>query len=50
MIMAANVIKRADPLAKTIFIGPCLAKKNEFKLDKTNNAIDLSISFEELNA
>ncbi|MDR0696275.1 MAG: monomeric [FeFe] hydrogenase [Christensenellaceae bacterium] len=50
MVEAALVIKRKDPTCKIIFIGPCSAKKLEFKLEKTKGAIDCVLSFEELQA
>lgn len=50
MVEAAKVIKRNDPNAKVIFIGPCSAKKMEFKLEKTGGAIDCVLSFEEMLA
>ena len=33
MAMIAKYIKETTPNAKTIFIGPCTAKKMEVKLD-----------------
>ena len=39
-----------DPTAKTIFIGPCIAKKAERKLDRVKDIIDVVITFEELLA
>lgn len=50
MIEAARLIKKADPTAKVIFIGPCSSKKTEFRLEKTGGAIDSVMSFEELQA
>lgn len=50
MVEAAKVIKRNDPTAKVVFIGPCSAKKMEFKLEKTGGAIDCVLSFEEMIA
>ena len=50
MVEAANMIKRTDPTAKVVFIGPCTSKKMEFRMPKTNGAIDCVISFEELQA
>ncbi|MEG1554070.1 MAG: 4Fe-4S dicluster domain-containing protein [Rikenellaceae bacterium] len=50
MIEVAQLIKRGDPTAKVIFIGPCASKKKEFRLAKTGGAIDCVISFEELQA
>ena len=50
MIMAARYIKRKDPSAKVIFIGPCVAKKMEVRLGKTMRAVDIALTFEELYA
>ena len=40
MVETAMLIKRTDPAGKVIFIGPCASKKLEFKLPKTQGAID----------
>ena len=48
--MAARLIKRSDPTAKVVFIGPCAAKKSEYTLPKTGGMIDSVMSFEELQA
>ncbi|MEG1609245.1 MAG: [Fe-Fe] hydrogenase large subunit C-terminal domain-containing protein [Clostridia bacterium] len=50
MVETAMLLKRKDANIKTIFIGPCTSKKLEYKLDKTQGAIDSVISFEELQA
>lgn len=50
MIETALLIRHSDPTAKIVFIGPCASKKAEFKLAKTNGAIDSVMSFEELQA
>lgn len=50
MVVTAKMIKASDPTAKVIFIGPCSAKKLEYKLPKTGGAIDCVMSFEELQA
>lgn len=50
MVEAAMLIKRTDPMGKVIFIGPCASKKLEYKLPKTQGAIDSVLSFEELQA
>ncbi len=50
MCQAALLIKKSDPTAKVVFIGPCSAKKVEYKLEKTMGAIDSVLSFEELQA
>lgn len=50
MVEAAKLIKRNDPTAKVVFIGPCTSKKMEYRLPKTGGAIDSVLSFEELQA
>lgn len=50
MIETARLIKKSDPAAKVIFIGPCTSKKLEYRLEKTGGAIDGVLSFEELQA
>ena len=50
MITTARLIKRSDPGAKVVFIGPCAAKKFEYTLEKTHGMIDSVMSFEELQA
>ena len=50
MVEAAMLIKRTDPEGKVIFIRPCASKKLEYKLPKTQGAIDSVLSFEELQA
>lgn len=41
-------IKRRMPTAKTVFIGPCLAKKDE--AEQCDGAVDAALTFEELTA
>ena len=50
MVYVGQLIKKSDPTAKVVFIGPCTIKKIEYKLEKTENAIDSVLSFEELQA
>lgn len=50
MVSTARLIKSTDPTAKVIFIGPCSSKKLEFRMEKTQGAVDGVISFEELQA
>ncbi len=50
MVETAKLIKSSDPTAKVIFIGPCSSKKMEYRLEKTDGAIDSVLSFEELQA
>ncbi len=46
----SKYIKETTPDAKVVFIGPCTAKKMEFKLDTVKPYIDSVITFEELQA
>ena len=48
MVMIGRYIKDRDPLARVVFIGPCVAKKREFHLGRTRSSVDLVITFEEL--
>lgn len=50
MVETARLIRRSDPNAKIIFIGPCSSKKAEYRLPKNGGAIDSVMSFEELQA
>jgi iron only hydrogenase large subunit-like protein len=50
MVMIARKLKEADPEARVVFIGPCVAKKHEFRLGKTQGAVDCVLTFEELDA
>ena len=43
-------IKRTDPTAKVIFIGPCTAKKMEMQREEVRPYIDSVLTFEELQA
>jgi len=46
----ARYIKEKEPTARIIFIGPCTAKKMEFKQDEVRPYIDTVLTFEELQA
>ncbi len=48
MIAAGKVIKEIDPQCKVVFIGPCVAKKSEAKLEDLKGAIDYVLTFNEL--
>ena len=48
--MIAQKIKNEDPDARVVFIGPCVAKKHEFRLGKTRGVVDCVLTFEELDA
>jgi [FeFe] hydrogenase (group B1/B3) len=46
MVYAKEIVKGRDPSAKTVFIGPCIAKRSE----ALRKNIDFVLSFEELGA
>ncbi|MCX7780989.1 MAG: iron hydrogenase [Negativicutes bacterium] len=48
MIASARVIKTLEPEAKVVFIGPCVAKKQEALLPGLAGAIDFVLTFQEL--
>ena len=50
MVEIAKYIKKTDPTAKVVFIGPCTAKKAEAQLDKAKDHVDAVLTFEELQA
>lgn len=50
MAEIARYLKQSDPGCKVIFVGPCIAKKAEQKLDTVRPYIDCVITFEELQA
>ena len=50
MATIAKSIKEKEPTAKVVFIGPCTAKKMEFKKDEVKDFVDTVITFEELQA
>jgi iron only hydrogenase large subunit-like protein len=50
MVAIAARLKEADPSLKTVFIGPCIAKKAEYRLEKASGAVDCVLTFEELYA
>ncbi len=47
MMAHAEAIKKQDPEAKVIFIGPCISKKDE--VDKNPGLIDVALTFDELD-
>mgnify|MGYP004547702099 FL=1 len=49
MIAAGRVVKALHPDAFTVFIGPCMAKKKEAKEEDIADAIDVVLTFEEMN-
>ncbi|MCR5741035.1 MAG: monomeric [FeFe] hydrogenase [Gammaproteobacteria bacterium] len=50
MVAVAKLIKEKVPGSKTVFIGPCTAKKNEVKLEGVKEYVDSAMTFEELQA
>lgn len=50
MAAISKRIKQAEPDAKVVFIGPCTAKKMEFKQAEVSRYVDCVITFEELQA
>jgi iron only hydrogenase large subunit-like protein len=50
MVEISKYIKKTDPTAKAIFIGPCTAKKAEAQLEKAKPHVDAVLTFEELQA
>lgn len=50
MAVIAKYIKETDPGSKVVFIGPCTAKKIEFKKENVSQWVDSVITFEELQA
>ncbi|MGM9991901.1 MAG: 4Fe-4S dicluster domain-containing protein [Candidatus Bruticola sp.] len=50
MATIAKYIKETDPGCKVVFIGPCTAKKMETQLDTVSPYVDVSLTFEELQA
>lgn len=50
MVAIARIIKSTDPTAKVVFIGPCTAKKMEIKLEDIKDAVEYTMTFEELQA
>ncbi len=50
MAMLAQYIKKTDPTAKVVFIGPCTAKKAEAQLETVKPYVDSVLTFEELQA
>jgi iron only hydrogenase large subunit-like protein len=46
MVYAAEMVRAERPSAKTVFVGPCIAKRSEAR----RKGIDYVLSFEELGA
>lgn len=49
MIAAGRIIKKLNPTARVVFIGPCLAKKAEAKEADVKDAIDFVLTFKEVD-
>ena len=50
MAMMAFQIRKKDPTAEIVFIGPCIAKKFETIYTRSKNAVSCAITFEEMQA
>lgn len=50
MAQIGKSLKKMDPGCKTVFVGPCIAKKTELDRGKVSEYIDSVITFEELQA
>lgn len=50
MVATGRYIKKKDPTAKVVFIGPCTAKKSEAVKKNLKDAVDYVLTFEELGA
>lgn len=50
MAELARYLKKTDPTAKAVFIGPCTAKKLEAQRDDVKPYVDCVLTFEELQA
>ncbi|MFT9497569.1 [Fe-Fe] hydrogenase large subunit C-terminal domain-containing protein [Anaerosolibacter sp.] len=49
MIASGRVVKALNPNTKVVFIGPCIAKKAEAKIEDIKDAIDYVLTFRELH-
>jgi len=50
MAELGKYIKKTDPTAKVVFIGPCVAKKGEAQRENVREHVDCVLTFEELQA
>ncbi|MDF2612624.1 MAG: 4Fe-4S dicluster protein [Clostridia bacterium] len=50
MVVISRFVKKVDPGAMVVFIGPCTAKKEEKREEDVKDAADYVITFEELEA
>ncbi len=49
MVITARIVKRDNPDAKIVFVGPCAAKKLEASRRTVRSDVDFVLTFEELN-
>ncbi len=49
MVAAGRILKKLNPDAKVVFIGPCIAKKAEAKEKDLSGDIDFVLTFQELD-
>lgn len=49
MAASGRAIKRLHPDAKTVFIGPCIAKKAEARTPDIEDAVDFVLTFQEMD-
>ena len=50
MACISKWIKEQDPLARVVFIGPCIAKKAEVAATRAGDYVDYALTFEEMQA
>ena len=49
MVITARIVKRDNPDARIVFVGPCAAKKLEASRSSVRSDVDFVLTFEELN-
>ncbi len=49
MVASGRAIKKLYPEAKTVFVGPCIAKKAEAKQEDIKDAVDYVLTFQEID-
>ncbi len=50
MVAMGRILKKLDPEAKVVFVGPCIAKKTEAKEKDISDAVDFVLTFQEVSA
>ncbi|MBE6066178.1 MAG: 4Fe-4S dicluster domain-containing protein [Clostridium lundense] len=50
MVATGRMIKKMDPEALVVFVGPCTAKKSEIKRPSVKDSVDYVMTFEEITA